>query len=144
MEKEVSDNKNRYYYVIKVVLIVFLSLFYLEIVFKYLTFKKIFDLELIRVLLFTVTTSLIIGFVFSFFKERTVKMLLFVVTLLSSIYTIIQLNFNSFMGNYMSFNAAGDGLGRVTEEIKPFLLAIKPIYYVCLLPSLLVFISFFF
>lgn len=144
MEKEVSNNKRKYHYVIRVFLIVFLSLFYLEIVFKYLAFKKIFDLELIRVLLFTVTTSLIISFVFSFFKERTVKMLLFVVTLLSSIYTIIQLNFNSFMGNYMSFNAAGDGLGRVTEEIKPFLLAIKPIYYVCLLPSLLVFISFFF
>ena len=34
----------------------------------------------------------------------------------------------------MSLNAAGDGLGRITEEIKTFLTYIKPIYYLCLLP----------
>ena len=141
MEK---SNKKKSYYFLKIFTILFISLFYIEIVFRYLAFKNIYSMEIIRIIFFTATTSLVISFFTSLFKEKGAKIMMLLTMLFIGAYAIIQLNFKNFMGNYMSFNAAGDGLGRVGEQIKTFFMYIKPIYLLCLLPLLLLIILFVF
>ncbi len=139
-----KSNIKKSYYHLKIFTILFISLFYIEIVFRYLAFKNIYSMEIIRIILFTATTSLVISFFASLFKEKGAKIMMLLTILFIGGYAIIQLNFKNFMGNYMSFNAAGDGLGRVTEQIKTFFMYIKPIYLLCLLPLLLLIILFVF
>lgn len=131
-------------YFFKIFIIIFISSFYVELIFRYLSFKSLYDVEVIRIMLFTVATSLLISFVASLYREKIAKILVFLFSFITGLYAILQLNFYSFMGNYMSLNAAGDGLGRITEEIKTFLIYIKPIYYLCLLPAVLIIILFIF
>ncbi|MDD2181080.1 MAG: sulfatase-like hydrolase/transferase [Bacilli bacterium] len=140
--KEISKKKTHYF--LKIFVILFISILYVELVFRYLTFKSLYDIEIIRIILFTFTTSLFISFIATLGREKFAKTIVFFSAFLMGIYAILQLNFYNFMGNYMSLNAAGDGLGRVTEEIKTFFLYIKPIYYLCLLPTLLIIILFIF
>ncbi|MFA5604217.1 MAG: LTA synthase family protein [Bacilli bacterium] len=141
---EIEDNLKKPYYFLKIFAILFVSLLYIEIVFRYIAFRSIYSIEFIRIILFTIVTSSIIALICSFFKEKLTKSIIFISTLFSGIYALAQLNFYNFMGNYMSFNAAGDGLGRITEQIKSFLMYIKPIYYLCLLPTLLLIVLYIF
>lgn len=134
--------KNRNYYFTQIFLILFVSLLYIEAFFKILSFGNLFQIEFIRIALFTATICLIIAFVCSFFKPRVSIVIIFISIFLSATYSLIQLNFHSFMGNYMSFNAAGDGLGRVGEQVKDFVMYIKPIYYLFYLPFVILIILF--
>ncbi len=140
--KNVSKKKTHYFF--RIFAITFISILYVELIFRYLSFKSLYDIEVIRIVLFTLTTSLIVAFITSLFREKLAKFMTFLFSFIIGCYAIAQLNFHSFMGNYMSFNAAGDGLGRVTEEIKTFLISIKPVYYLCLLPTVLIIILFVF
>lgn len=141
---EIEEKLKKSKYFLKIFSILFISLLYIEIVFRYIAFRSIYNVEFIRIILFTIVASSIIAFICSFLKEKLAKTIIFISTLFSGVYALAQLNFYNFMGNYMSFNAAGDGLGRITEQIKSFLLYIKPIYYLCLLPTLLLIILYIF
>ncbi|MDD2518664.1 MAG: sulfatase-like hydrolase/transferase [Bacilli bacterium] len=141
---EIDGKLKKTNYFLKIFFILFISLLYIEIVFRYIAFRSIYSVEFIRIVLFTIVASTIIAFACSFLKEKLAKTTILVSVLFSGIYALVQLNFYNFMGNYMSFNAAGDGLGRITEQIKSFLLYIKPIYYLCLLPALLLIIIYIF
>ncbi|NTW70960.1 MAG: sulfatase-like hydrolase/transferase [Eubacteriaceae bacterium] len=132
------------FYFSKIILIIFFSLIFIEGFFKILTFGSLFTIELVRITLFTLTTSTIIAFLCSFFSPRMSKVIILMTILFSSIYAVIQLNFQSFMGNYMSVNAANDGAGRITEQISVFLSYIKPIYYLGFLPFMIVLLIFIF
>ncbi len=132
--------KNNNFFILFIIM--FISLIYVEILFKYFAFKQIYGLELIRIFLFTIFTSLIISFFASLFKKMIAKTIVLTTIFFSSIYAITQLNFKNFMGNYMSLNATSDGIGRVTNEIKAFILYINPFYLLLLVPFLLIFVLF--
>jgi phosphoglycerol transferase MdoB-like AlkP superfamily enzyme len=118
-------------------LYMFISFIFVEILFKVITFNNLLDIELIRIILFNLSTALLLGYLFSFFKRRTASILMLITVFVSGLYVIIQLGFKNFMGNYMSLNAAGDGAGRVTEYVIEFIKYIKPIYYLSFLPFII-------
>lgn len=137
-------SREKRFYFFKMSLCLFLSLLFIESVFKILTFKNLFTVELIRIILFSLTTSTLIAFICTFFKPIISKIIILTTVLVAGIYTILQLDFKSFMGNYMSLNAAGDGAGRINEQIGQFLSFIKPIYYLNLLPFIILLLLFIF
>jgi len=88
---EVLKIKNRKsYYFLKMMLCLFLSLVLIESIFKYLTFKNLFTIELIRIMLFSLTTSALIAFVCTFFKPIVSKIIILFTTLFVGIYTIVH------------------------------------------------------
>jgi phosphoglycerol transferase MdoB-like AlkP superfamily enzyme len=140
----VKRSSEKKFYFVKLFLCLFLSLIFIEGVFKVLTFKNLFTIEFIRIILFSLTLSAIIAFICTFFKPIISKIVILLVVFIAGIYAILQLDFKSFMGNYMSLNAAGDGAGRITEQINQFLSYIKPSYYIALVPFVVLLILFIF
>lgn len=126
----------------KLFLFMFISFIFVECLFKVLTFGSLFDIELIRIIIFNLTTALFLSYLFSFFKKRTSTILLLVTVFVSGLYVIIQLGFKNFMGNYMSVNAAGDGAGRVGEYVLEFIKYMKPVYFLSFLPFIVLLIMF--
>ncbi len=132
----------RFKYFLKIFLCLFLSYFFIELTFKVITFKNILEWSTLRILIFNLSSSLLISFLLSFFKEKVVKIVILILVLFSGVYAITEMGFNNFMGNYMSFNAAGDGAGRVGEYVIEFIKYIKLEYYLCLIPFIIILIIF--
>lgn len=107
---------------------------FIEIIFHWLAFHTIFEKSVLRIILFNLVTSAFLGFILSLLKTKYSKIGLFLTIFISTIYAIGQLGFFNFMGNYMSFNAAGDGAGRIGDYVLEFIRYIKPTYYLCFLP----------
>src|SRR5690554_7434382 len=82
-------------YFFKIFIIIFISSFYVELIFRYLSFKSLYDVEVIRIMLFTVATSLLISFVASLYREKIAKILVFLFSFITGLYAILQLNFYS-------------------------------------------------
>lgn len=131
-------------YYIKISLCLFISFIFIESIFKFITFKNIFDMSYLRIIIFSLGSSALLGFLISFFKEKVSKVLILAIVLFSGIYAIAEMGFYNFMGNYMSFNAAGDGAGRVLEYVAEFIRYIKPEYYLCLIPFFILLLIFIF
>ena len=131
-------------YYIKISLCLFISFIFIESIFKFITFKNIFDMSYLRIIIFSLGSSALLGFLISFFKEKVSKVLILVIVLFSGVYAIAEMGFYNFMGNYMSFNAAGDGAGRVLEYVAEFIRYIKPEYYLCLIPFFILLLIFIF
>lgn len=129
-------------YYIKISLCLFISFIFIESIFKFITFKNIFDMSYLRIIIFSLGSSALLGFLISFFKEKVSKVLILAIVLFSGIYAIAEMGFYNFMGNYMSFNAAGDGAGRVLEYVAEFIRYIKPEYYLCLIPFFILLLIF--
>ena len=132
----------RFKYFLKIFLYLFLSYFFIELTFKVITFKNILEWSTLRILIFNLSSSLLKSFLLSFFKEKVVKIVILILVLFSGVYAITEMGFNNFMGNYMSFNAAGDGAGRVGEYVIEFIKYIKLEYYLCLIPFIIILIIF--
>lgn len=122
----------------------FICLLFIETVFKIYAFPNSFDLEYIRVILFTIVTSLSLTLINYLINEKMGDIIILILLFIISIYSIAQLGFKIFLGNYMSVNATGDGAGRITEQICDFVSYIKLEYYIILLPFIiLLFITIF-
>lgn len=129
------EKKN--YYFFKVFLCLFINLLFVETIFKLIAFKTI-GIEYIRIILFTASISLFLSFICQFLKSLPTKIIILVITFIYSFYGILQLTFKNLVGNYMSLNAStGDGLTRVTSQIKEFISCIKLNYLLLLLPFII-------
>jgi lipoteichoic acid synthase len=115
----------------------FVSLFFIEILFKLLFFSPFFDWALLRIILFTVSTSLFLGIFVSFFPSKVSKRLTLIIIGFVSLYTLIQMGFKGFMGNFMSLNIAGDGFGRVTKEIPDFIKFLRWEFFLVFIPFII-------
>ena len=102
-------------------------------------FNSIFDFELIRILLFSLSTSLFLAFTFTLFKEIICKILTLITIFIAGIYTLIELSFKNFMGNFMSISMVfgGGDATRIHTEVSTFISNIKPIFYLCLIPFII-------
>lgn len=133
----------RKYYFLKMFLITLLSLLFIELVFKVIAFKSLFGLELIRIFIFSITTSLIVGFIGTLFNRKICKFIVCLVIFFVGFYAMMQLTFYNLLGNYMSFNASsGGGLARVTSQIPDFIKSIRFEYLSLLIPFVAVVIFF--
>lgn len=133
--------KKTWYYE-KMMCLLFISFLIVEGIFHFLTFRTILDKEFLRIILFTLVMSSFFAFLLSFLKEKYSKIIFLFLITFSAVYAIAQLGFYNFMGNYMSLNAASDGMGRVGDYVIEFIRYIKPSYYTCLLPTILCIILF--
>ena len=121
-----KDKSSRTNYSFKLFLFTFISFMFIELSFKLITFKSLFGLELIRIMLFSMGASLIISFICSLFKVRTSKIIVSICVFLVGFYALLQLTFYNLLGNYMSLNASsGGGLSRVLSQVPEFISAIK-------------------
>ena len=131
-------------YFLKMFLASFLSFLFIEILFKILSFGTFFDFELLRIFLFTLVFSLIISFIYTLFKPLIAKILTCLTTLIIGFYSLLQLNFKNFMGNYMSLSMLGGGgdADRISNEVSTFISSIRPEYFLCFLPLIVLIIIF--
>lgn len=127
-------------YNIKNFLILFISLFLSEIIFRLISYYNVFCWATLRILISTFLISLLISFIESFIKKEIVnKIINFVVIAFSSIYGFLQLGFYNYIGVYMSFKTSSQ-LGAVTSYIKEFIDSFKMINYIQLLPLIFIII----
>lgn len=131
-------------YFFKLFLSLFTPLFLIELIFK-LCFYNIFGFEFVRIILFTLEISLFLSIILSFLKPKISKPIISLIVFISGLYSLLELSFKSFMGNFMSLSMlkAGDAT-RVNNEFWTFIKEIKPNYYLCLLPFIIILFIFIF
>lgn len=131
-------------YFLKIFLTSFLSLFFIEILFKIISFGSFFDFELLRILLFTVVLSLITSFIYTFFKPLIAKIFTCITVFFFGFYALLQLSFKNFMGNFMSLSMLGGGgdADRISNEVATFIGSIRIEYYLCFLPLIILIVLF--
>ena len=126
--------EKRKWYFEKIWILLFISFLWIELTFHVITFHTLWEPSVIRIILFSLVGSLFLSFLFSLVPFSYSRIGILVMVLFVSIYAMAQLGFDHFMGNYMSLNAATDGAGRVGDYVIEFIRYIKPTYYLCLLP----------
>lgn len=129
-------------YFFKIFLCLFMPLFVIELIFKLISFDG-FGFEFIRIILFTLQFSFLISLILSILKPIANKIIILIMVFISGLYALIQLSFKSFMGNYMSLGMlkAGDAT-RISDEFWTFICSIKPIFYTCLIPFIILVVLF--
>lgn len=122
-------------YFLKIFLIVFSSMIFVEELFKFLIFKNLVGLEQIRIIVFSLNTSLIVSFTLCLFKDKISKVLMFIFIFFDALYAFVESTFKGMFGNFMSLsNSSGGGLTRVLPEIQQFLSSIKIEYILFFIP----------
>ncbi len=127
--------KNRSY--ILYCIILFISLEIIELVFKFTTFRGYLDFQMLRIALFNLIFSMSLSLILCQIKWEISKILLGAIILLASVYTITQMEFRNFMGNYFSWVAVNDGAGRIKDYIVQFILYIPLSYYLVFIPAVI-------
>lgn len=93
---------------IKLFGLLFLSMFYLEVLFKLRVLNFQFDANLLRMIIFSLSYSFMIMFFTMFFKVKTAKIVMYIVL---SVLTFLYFNqevYNSFVEGFYSIAVAGD------------------------------------
>lgn len=94
-------------YMSKMFALNFISLLFIELLFKIISFNTIFDFEVIRIILFTFVFSLITSFIFTLFRPLVAKILSSITIFILGLYALLELGFKNFMGNFMSLSMLG-------------------------------------
>ena len=110
---------------------------YSELMFQLITFGSVSGLILLRVTLFTAATALVFALIADLLPQKGGRILCGIMCWLIPAYTVTQLEFMNFMGNYMSVKATGDGAMRILEFVGQFIIKIKPVYWLVLLMPIL-------
>lgn len=121
------------------VIILSITIFLIEMIFKMINNHNVFEISTIRILISTIFISLIISFLELFIKDKYIPKINILITLVITIYSILQAGFNNFIGVYMSLNVssqAGAVMGYVFDFIKSFYWY----YYLILLPFIILII----
>ncbi|PAT01511.1 hypothetical protein CI105_06390 [Candidatus Izimaplasma bacterium ZiA1] len=100
--------KHKLFTIGKVFLFIFLTFIYLELVFRTRMFVLVLDINLIRILLFSLAYSLLAMFILMFFTPKTVKALLLISTGLLTVVYFNQEMYHDIVSGYYSFSIASD------------------------------------
>ena len=119
--------------VFKNYLIMTLSLFITEIIFKYVSNVNIVEWSTLRIFLGISCISLFFNLLFSFLPRIINNILCVVISVLFAVYTFLQAGFLNFMGVYISFGTSSQA-GAVTDYIGEFISSFKTKYYFILIP----------
>ena len=120
-------------------LILTISIFLIELIFKGINHQNILTISTIRILFSTIILSLIISYIELYLNEKKTKTINILLVTIITIYTILQAGFNNFIGVYISFNVSGQA-GAVTSYIFDFLKSFYWYYYLIFLPLILLII----
>lgn len=111
-------------------------LFLIEIIFKLVSNQTIFDIASIRILFSSIFISMIISYIELFIKDKMVPKINIIIVFILSIYSILQVGFNNFIGVYISFNVTSQA-GAVLSYILDFFKSFYWYYYFLLVPFIL-------
>ena len=120
-------------------LILTITIFLIELIFKGINHQNILTISTIRILFSTIILSLIISYIELYLNERKTKTINILLVTIITIYTILQAGFNNFIGVYISFNISGQA-GAVTSYIFDFLKSFYWYYYLIFIPLILLII----
>ena len=132
---------NRYF---KALILLFITNILIEIIFKLVMSINIFEWSLLRIIIGLLIVNGLFALLLSFIKKRWIyNILIIILCLISTIYSIAQMGLYSYFGTFMSF-ATSSQAGAVTTFISDFVQSIKPIYYLECIPLVLLIIYFIF
>lgn len=117
-------------------IILSISIFLVEFIFKLANHHNIFDIATIRIFLGSICISLVISFLELFIKDKHIKELNLVIVFIISLYCLLQAGFNNFIGVFISFNVTSQA-GAVYTYIFEFFKSFYWYYYFIMLPFLL-------
>ncbi len=120
-------------------LILTITIFLIELIFKGVNHQNVLTISTIRILFSTIILSLIISYIELYLNERKTKTINILLVTIITIYTILQAGFNNFIGVYISFNISSQA-GAVTSYIFDFLKSFYWYYYLIFLPLILLII----
>lgn len=132
--KKILTNK-----VIKNFLILVVTLFGIEMIFKAVVGMSVIDWSSLRILMGVSIISLIVSIIMSFCKKWIANIIMFLVVIIASVYSIAQAGFENFLGVYISINTSSQ-LGAVKEYVRDYIASFLPIFYIILVPLVLLII----
>jgi len=126
------------------VVLMTLTLFIIEILFKIISGFEVFDWATLRVFI----SSLLVSFIVTLFSSLTKRKWLrntinIIVVFIYSLYAWLQLGFINYLGVYISFNTSSQ-FGAVTDYIFDYLMSFKLSYYLTFLPFVFILIWYLF
>jgi len=116
--------------------ILFVSLFFIEILFKVLGNIPVFDWSLLRIFISTNILAVVISFILRFCHSLFGVILNSILVVSASVYALAQLGFENFLGVYISLGTSSQ-LGAVIDYIKEYLQSFEWTYWLMLIPIVL-------
>ena len=113
---------------VKSYLVLVISLFAIELIFKAISGASIIDWSILRIFLGINILSALLAFFISFVNDIARKIILAVIIFIAATYSCVQAGFYNFLGVYMSFQTSSQ-LGAVVDYVREFLLSFKWYYY---------------
>lgn len=114
-------------------LIIFISIFLIEIFFKFLGSNELFNWSLLRIFVSTSFISVLISFILSFLNKTLAMIVNLVLSFIVTVYGFAQLGFNNYLGVYMSLNTTSQ-FGAVVDYIGEYFRSFKLAYYFMFIP----------
>ena len=109
-------------------ILLFIPWFLIEIIFKIVSIFNLLDISTIRILFSTLFLSLIISFIELFLKDNTKKILNIILIFIISLYSLLQIGLNNFVGVYISLNVSSQ-TGAVISYVFDFIKSLHWYYY---------------
>ena len=120
-------------------ILLFIPWFLIEIIFKIVSIFNLLDISTIRILFSTLFLSLIISFIELFLKDKNKKILNIVLIFIISLYSLLQVGLNNFVGVYISLNVSSQ-TGAVISYVFDFIKSLHWYYYFLMFPFILLII----
>ena len=114
--------------------ITFMSLIYMEVCFRLFGSFELISFEFVRIIFFTLSTSLLIGFCLQFMTVKLAKTLLTVILLVFAFYAFFQTSFSNYLSRYFTLQDASYGVDKVMVFAFDFIFSIKPIFFIIFIP----------
>lgn len=104
-----------------------------EVIFRTISSMNLLSWAFLRVFIGLNILSILCSLILSYFSKKVRYISSLLLIFIATIYAVLQLGFNSFLGVYISINTSSQ-LGAVTDYIKDFLSSFKLEYYLVALP----------
>ena len=117
-------------------LLMTITLFSIEIIFRLVMKMNIFEWSLLRVFISVSIISLLVSLLIGKAKRIPTKIIIFILCLIASIYALLQAGFENYIGVFMSFGTSSQA-GAVKDYIKDYLESFHWYYWLILVPIFL-------
>lgn len=122
--------------VFKNYILLMLTLFSTEIIFRFVVDYTIIDWATLRIFLGINVISLVLSFLLSFTGRIFANIVNFIASLASAVYSIVQVGFLNYLGVFISFGTTSQA-GAVKDYISDYLATFEFKYYLLLIPPIL-------
>jgi len=120
-------------------LLMTITLFSIEIIFRLVMKMTIIEWSLLRVFISVSIISLLVSLIIYKTRRVPTKIINFILCLIASIYALLQAGFENYIGVFMSFGTSSQA-GAVKDYIKDYIDSFHWYYWLILIPILLLFI----